>query len=327
MPRRRPGSATPVPMASTQLQERRQRPRPRPPPARPARRDQRRRWRTGTRRRPRSGARSSTAAPRRRRGRRRRAAGHQAQEDRQASSPRTASPIRRARSRPMKRHALRRAHRRRRGDGGLDDSHAGSSVARCDQPPGAEPRVGAPHVHGMRRAWPCHPHPARRERRTIASALAEVETPRVAARQQHPGPGHRGRRFGIDARHRLRAGGRRPRQRGDRAVRRVARRRASACRASSWPACSPTRAIDLTVGAIPVLGDAFDLWFKANTRNLAIMRRHLEQPELLDTRRLAACCSGSSGPSSPCRAHRLAVCRPHDGGRGLLPPFGVHDRS
>lgn len=38
-------------------------------------------------------------------------------------------------------------------------------------------------------------------------------------------------------------------------------------------------AIDIAVGAIPVFGDAFDLWFKANTRNLAIIRRHLEHPE------------------------------------------------
>ncbi len=37
-------------------------------------------------------------------------------------------------------------------------------------------------------------------------------------------------------------------------------------------------AIDLVVGAIPVVGDAFDLWFKANTRNLALIRRHFEDP-------------------------------------------------
>jgi len=37
-------------------------------------------------------------------------------------------------------------------------------------------------------------------------------------------------------------------------------------------------AIDLAIGSIPVLGDAFDLWFKANTRNLRLMRRHLETP-------------------------------------------------
>jgi len=38
-------------------------------------------------------------------------------------------------------------------------------------------------------------------------------------------------------------------------------------------------ALDLLIGSIPVIGDAFDLWFKANTRNLGIMRRHIERPE------------------------------------------------
>jgi hypothetical protein len=37
--------------------------------------------------------------------------------------------------------------------------------------------------------------------------------------------------------------------------------------------------IDLAIGSIPFIGDAFDLWFKANSRNLAIIRRHLEEPE------------------------------------------------
>jgi hypothetical protein len=37
-------------------------------------------------------------------------------------------------------------------------------------------------------------------------------------------------------------------------------------------------AIDIAVGAIPFLGDAFDLWFKANTRNLGLIRRHFEDP-------------------------------------------------
>lgn len=37
--------------------------------------------------------------------------------------------------------------------------------------------------------------------------------------------------------------------------------------------------IDFVVGAIPVAGDAFDLWFKANTRNINIVRRHLERPD------------------------------------------------
>lgn len=38
-------------------------------------------------------------------------------------------------------------------------------------------------------------------------------------------------------------------------------------------------AIDLAIGAIPLIGDAFDLWFKANTRNLRLMRRYLESPD------------------------------------------------
>jgi hypothetical protein len=37
--------------------------------------------------------------------------------------------------------------------------------------------------------------------------------------------------------------------------------------------------IDFVVGAIPFAGDAFDFWFKASTRNLALVRRHLEHPE------------------------------------------------
>lgn len=37
--------------------------------------------------------------------------------------------------------------------------------------------------------------------------------------------------------------------------------------------------LDVAVGMIPILGDAFDLWFKASTRNLNLMRRHLERPD------------------------------------------------
>ena len=32
-------------------------------------------------------------------------------------------------------------------------------------------------------------------------------------------------------------------------------------------------AIDFVVGAVPVIGDAFDLWFKSNARNVALLRR------------------------------------------------------
>ena len=36
-------------------------------------------------------------------------------------------------------------------------------------------------------------------------------------------------------------------------------------------------AFDTAVGAIPVAGDAFDLFFKSNTRNLKIVKRHLDK--------------------------------------------------
>ena len=35
--------------------------------------------------------------------------------------------------------------------------------------------------------------------------------------------------------------------------------------------------VDLLFGAIPVVGDLFDIAFKANTRNLALLREHLER--------------------------------------------------
>lgn len=35
--------------------------------------------------------------------------------------------------------------------------------------------------------------------------------------------------------------------------------------------------IDTLVGAVPVLGDLFDLAFSSNTRNLRIIRRHLDR--------------------------------------------------
>ncbi len=36
-------------------------------------------------------------------------------------------------------------------------------------------------------------------------------------------------------------------------------------------------AFDTAVGAVPVVGDAFDLVFRSNTRNLRIVKRHLDQ--------------------------------------------------
>src|SRR5262245_31731296 len=35
--------------------------------------------------------------------------------------------------------------------------------------------------------------------------------------------------------------------------------------------------LDTTVGAIPVVGDAFDVMFRANMKNMRLLRRHLEK--------------------------------------------------
>ena len=40
---------------------------------------------------------------------------------------------------------------------------------------------------------------------------------------------------------------------------------------------SANAGIDLLLGAVPILGDLFDLGFQANSRNLAIIRRSLER--------------------------------------------------
>ena len=37
-------------------------------------------------------------------------------------------------------------------------------------------------------------------------------------------------------------------------------------------------AVDFAIGSIPIIGDAFDLWFKANQRNVVLIRRHTSQP-------------------------------------------------
>jgi hypothetical protein len=36
-------------------------------------------------------------------------------------------------------------------------------------------------------------------------------------------------------------------------------------------------ALDTLVGAVPVVGDAFDVLFRANLKNMALLRRHLEK--------------------------------------------------
>jgi hypothetical protein len=48
---------------------------------------------------------------------------------------------------------------------------------------------------------------------------------------------------------------------------------------------SANTAIDTLIGAIPVLGDVFDLAFKANRRNLRLLQAHLDAPQ--HTRRVS----------------------------------------
>jgi hypothetical protein len=35
--------------------------------------------------------------------------------------------------------------------------------------------------------------------------------------------------------------------------------------------------LDTTIGAIPVVGDAFDIFFRANMKNMELLRRHMEK--------------------------------------------------
>jgi hypothetical protein len=36
--------------------------------------------------------------------------------------------------------------------------------------------------------------------------------------------------------------------------------------------------LDFAIGSIPIIGDAFDLWYKSNARNVALLRRHAGNP-------------------------------------------------
>ncbi len=42
--------------------------------------------------------------------------------------------------------------------------------------------------------------------------------------------------------------------------------------------------VDSTLGSIPVIGDAFDLFWKANKRNLGILERHAPEVDRTDNR-------------------------------------------
>ena len=39
--------------------------------------------------------------------------------------------------------------------------------------------------------------------------------------------------------------------------------------------------LDTTLGAVPVVGDAFDVLFRANLKNMALLRRHMEKKGLV----------------------------------------------
>jgi len=53
-------------------------------------------------------------------------------------------------------------------------------------------------------------------------------------------------------------------------------------------------AVDTAIGAIPIVGDLFDLGFKANRRNIAILRRHLQDQGRPRAAARAAPAGGSS---------------------------------
>jgi hypothetical protein len=43
--------------------------------------------------------------------------------------------------------------------------------------------------------------------------------------------------------------------------------------------------IDTTIGAIPVVGDAFDIVFRTNMRNMTLLKKHLARKGMDDTER------------------------------------------
>ena len=54
--------------------------------------------------------------------------------------------------------------------------------------------------------------------------------------------------------------------------------------------------LDTTIGAIPVVGDAFDVMFRANMKNMALLRKHMEKKgikstgkPIIDARAVRAC--------------------------------------
>ncbi len=57
--------------------------------------------------------------------------------------------------------------------------------------------------------------------------------------------------------------------------------------ASRWTIArmSANTTLDAVIGIIPIVGDAFDVMYRANLKNIALLRRHLEQRGALATSR------------------------------------------
>jgi Domain of unknown function (DUF4112) len=143
----------------------------------------------------------------------------------------------------------------------------------CTPTNGAAVLRHSSHERGIARA-----QAARMARVDRSRGLAEVETLAWLLDNSIPVPGTGGRRFGIDALiglvpvvGDLVSGGI-----GLFVVWRGARLGIPRIVVARMLANS---ALDLAIGAIPFIGDAFDLWFKANTRNLRLIRQFLEQPD------------------------------------------------
>ena len=122
------------------------------------------------------------------------------------------------------------------------------------------------------------PAPSRRSNEDRAQALGEVEALAWLLDNSIPVPGTGGRRFGIDALIGFVPGI------GDAVSGALGLLVVWRGSRMGLPRVVVARMLlntllDVAVGSIPVLGDAFDLWFKASSRNLALMRRHIERPD------------------------------------------------
>lgn len=129
-------------------------------------------------------------------------------------------------------------------------------------------------MHAMSR---CTRLPPRRDEDRSRS-LGEVRALAWLLDNSIPVPGTRGRRFGIDAIIGLVPGV------GDLASGAIGLFVIWRASRMGLPRVVVARmlanaGLDFVIGAIPLAGDAFDLWFKSNTRNLELARRHLEAPE------------------------------------------------